>query len=1285
MSEIKDLAPLEPDLPERRLVRRYPVVPLQPDNSEISSYLRTYWHILLKRKWTILTITLVIATLATIFAFKTKPIYQAISRVSVQGETPQFQTVQNLDEPQDPDDTYLETQVTVLKSDDLAWKTIEQLHLDQSPEFKVSASQAASNQGDPEAEEASLIQKFNRALNVHLLDGTRVIEVAFESPDASLAARVVNALVNNYIEYNFRTKYDATEQASAWMEQRLDDLKAKVEKSQEALVQYERENSIIDIGNRQNVMEQRLGSLSQDLTDAQNDLAQKQSLYQLAEANPDQVGVLVQDTLLETLQGKLGDLKTQYVNELSQYGPKFPKVLRLHDQIEEVGSLMKQEEKQTLARVQHNYLASLGREKILAAAVDQEKAAIGKASQLLVEDNILKHEFQTNESLYDGLLMHVKNATVSAGLRANNVNILDHALVPTSPVRPKKARDVAVGLVIGLMLGITVAFVQEGFDNSVRNAEDIERFTQAPALAIIPSAESVRPRRAWLGGSRQSSHLSNGDVALAVAKMPSSPIAESFRTLRTSVLLSTAPRPPQTILVTSSQPGEGKTSTSLNLALSLAQRGGQVLIVDGDLRKASIGHALSLTERKGLSGVLTGAHKLEETLIRIESLSNLWVLAAGPHPPNPAELLSSPTMEQLLKDLRQQFDFIVLDSPPLLAFTDAIVLSTLVDGIVLVAESGVTPRSALTRSYRMLQDAGGKVLGTVVNKMDIRTDGYYGYTYRRYYHSYYHKEASGAISSRTTLINVASLPANGPSESTADVANPSSNGSDEMATDGASPSPKTSGKSSAEAASPLANGSGESTATDTNTSGHDPETGKAREDDSRPAEPASPIQQSTPKSFLKDLGGAWGKTTIFLLAIGIPGLWLGYRTGVTAVAATMGRSADPAELLKAVTLDPSNPDLHYRLGVAYCYSLDDPQPDKGLSELRRATELDPMQPVYWSALASACESLGDAACADHATERTLRLAPMIPRYRWDAANRDLADGNSAAALAQFRKLLELDPGYAPESFRLSLRLDEDPLSVYQKLLAGQKDPRLDFAYVDYLSAHGQGQQAYPVWQASIDHHPHVPFTQADPYLEWLLQQGEDQMAVNAWQELEQHGIISKSSADAPGNLVFNSGFEQPLLNAGFGWRVQPEPYTRVRLDEAGNYQGRSSLRVDFTVSRNGDDEPVYEIIPVQPNHAYALQAYARSANITSDSGPRLRVVDPVCPSCLDASTQGTVGTTNWHRVSANFSTGPTTRLVRVSVWRPRGLNFPSAISGTFWLDAVSLEDVTPANQEAAQK
>ncbi len=470
MSEIKDLAPLEPDLPERRLVRRYSVVPLQPDNSEISSYLRTYWHILLKRKWTILTITLVIATLATIFAFKTKPIYQAISRVSVQGETPQFQTVQNLDEPQDPDDTYLETQVTVLKSDDLAWKTIEQLHLDQSPEFKVSASQAASNQGDPEAEEASLIQKFNRALNVHLLDGTRVIEVAFESPDASLAARVVNALVNNYIEYNFRTKYDATEQASAWMEQRLDDLKAKVEKSQEALVQYERENSIIDIGNRQNVMEQRLGSLSQDLTDAQNDLAQKQSLYQLAEANPDQVGVLVQDTLLETLQGKLGDLKTQYVNELSQYGPKFPKVLRLHDQIEEVGSLMKQEEKQTLARVQHNYLASLGREKILAAAVDQEKAAIGKASQLLVEDNILKHEFQTNESLYDGLLMHVKNATVSAGLRANNVNILDHALVPTSPVRPKKARDVAVGLVIGLMLGITVAFVQEGFDNSVRNA-----------------------------------------------------------------------------------------------------------------------------------------------------------------------------------------------------------------------------------------------------------------------------------------------------------------------------------------------------------------------------------------------------------------------------------------------------------------------------------------------------------------------------------------------------------------------------------------------------------------------------------------------------------------------------------------------------------------------------------------------------------------------------------------------------------------------------------------------
>ncbi len=743
MPEYKDLIPTGPTVPERSVPPRYQALPAEADGFEVSSYLRSYWNILLKRKWTILAVAFVMVSLVAIFAFKTKPIYQAVSKVALEAEPPRFQNVQDLDQPQPTDGTFLATQVNVLSSNDLAWETIQQLHLDENPEFSSVAPKAAAHPGNPDAAESGLIRIFEGALNVQLINGTRIVQVGFESPDPRLAARVVNALVSNYTEYNFRTKFDATRQASAWMEQRLAELKSKVEKSQQALVDYERNNSIVAIGGDQSVMEQRLGNLSQDLTAAQNDLAQKQSLYQLAQANPEEVGVLVQDPLLQTLQGKIGDLQAQYADTLAQYGPKFPKVVRLHDQLQKIDSLMGQQRKQVLDRIGHDYQAALGREKILASRMDQEKTDIGKANQLQIQQNILKHEFQTNQDLYDGLLMHVKNAMVSAGMHANNVHVIDHALVPTTPVRPRRGREIAVGLIVGLMLGITVAFVQEGFDSSIKNADDVERFIPAPALAVIPSAASVGPRRSWrtIGGA--ATPLKNGTVGLAVTKTPSSPIAESFRTLRTSILLSTAPRPPQSILVTSSQPQEGKTSTSLNLAQSLAQRGGKVLIIDSDLRKPGIARVLGLQAAKGLSGVLTGAYSLDEALIYVEPPVNLWVLTSGPSPPNPAELLSSPAMEDLLKDLKSRFDYLVLDSPPLLAVTDATVLSAVVDGVVLVVESGATPRNGLVRSFRMLQDAGGRVLGTVINKMDLRHDGYYGYSYRGYYGTDHNGKNSG--------------------------------------------------------------------------------------------------------------------------------------------------------------------------------------------------------------------------------------------------------------------------------------------------------------------------------------------------------------------------------------------------------------------------------------------------------------------------------------------------------------------------------------------------------------
>ncbi|HET7214096.1 MAG TPA: hypothetical protein VFL79_10940, partial [Terriglobia bacterium] len=372
---------------------------------------------------------------------------------------------------------------------------------------------------------------------------------------------------------------------------------------------------------------------------------------------------------------------------------------------------------------------------------------------------------------------------------------------------------------------------------------------------------------------------------------------------------------------------------------------------------------------------------------------------------------------------------------------------------------------------------------------------------------------------------------------------------------------------------------------------------------------------------------------VFLVVLIVPGLLLAFRTVVIAVAATLGQSSNPHKIRTAAELDPVNPKLHYKLGQADSYSMDPSEVQEGLEQLRRATELAPTQPEYWSALASACESVGDTACADRAMRHTLSLAPTTPRYRWIAANDELVHGSADEALNEFRILLEMDPSYAPETFRLCLKYVGDPGKVFQTVLADRKDVQLNFSYINFLVAQGQGAAAFPIWQATFDLNKTFPLSQASPYLDWLVREGPGQEAASAWQDLESHGIIPRPAADSAGNLVYNSGFEEPLLKMGFDWRVHEEAYTRVGLDGAGAYAGKRSARIAFTVSRNEDAEPLYEIVPVSPSQSYRLQAYVRSEDISSDCGPRVRVTDPDCPRCLDVSTDGTVGTTDWHPVT----------------------------------------------------
>lgn len=706
--------------------------------------LATYWHTLLKRRWTIATVAVIVTTIAAIVSFKMQPIYKATARVQVESETPLIQSLEEMFQKSEADDTFVQTQIQVLKSENLAWRTIEELGL---PQRLIKPYKLAKI--PPDMRKVRLINAFKKKLTVELTPKTRMLAVSFEDPDPQLAARIATSLVNNYIDYNFRQKYDATRQASAWMEQQLDELKAKVESSQQALVEYERQNQIVNTGEKGTVQEQMLSDLSRDLSAAESDRLQKESLYRQVLTNPQQLATLVHDDLLQKLEERSADLQDQYTASVAQYGPNFPKALRLKDEVDGVKAQIATEQTRVLERIRRDYTAAIMRQNLAAGAVATQKEAVGAQNQLLVQHNILQRDFEGNQQLYQSLLQRLKNATVSAGLQSTNIHLVDAALPPVEPVRPKKALNISLAFLAGVVLGIMGAFAQEGLDHSIKTAEEVESMLMAPALAVVPlqrSTEPVKwtlPMKVRLGMDSRSS--SSTGVGLAITETPQSVVAEAFRALRTSILLSLTPNPPKTLLITSPQAGEGKTATALNLGQSLAQRKGRILIVDADLRKGGIAKVLGVENKKGVSTVLTGSDALDDAIQQYGPQPNLWILPSGPVPPNPAELLSSDAMTALCVELASRFEHIVIDSPPVLAVTDATIMAGLVDGVVLVAECGRTHRAGLMRTRAILENAGARILGVVLNKLDLRRESYYGYGY--YYYPRYGKYPYGRAAS----------------------------------------------------------------------------------------------------------------------------------------------------------------------------------------------------------------------------------------------------------------------------------------------------------------------------------------------------------------------------------------------------------------------------------------------------------------------------------------------------------------------------------------------------------
>jgi polysaccharide biosynthesis transport protein len=422
----------------------------------------------------------------------------------------------------------------------------------------------------------------------------------------------------------------------------------------------------------------------------------------------------------------------------------------LQAQMKDIQDNIQKEKQNIIDTLDSEYRQASAREMMLGKELDIQKREVNEMAGKMVEYNILKREAEANKVLYDGLLTKLREAGVSAGLRSSNIRIVDPAMVPSAPSRPAKARNVALAIVVGLVGGIGLALIREYMDNTVKTPDDIETLARLPSLAVVPQFEATEGNGA---GGRQKllpGYSSNGHgkrMELVAQHLPKSQMSEAFRALRTSLLLSRADHPPQVILVTSALPREGKTTAAANLAVTLAQLGDKTIVVDADLRKPGIGRLLNMSggNYAGLSSYLAGASSLDLVIVPHPTIPNLAAIPTGPLPPNPADLLSSHKVAEMIAELRKKFKFIVIDSPPVMAATDAVILSVLSDGVLLVVRSGETPKEAFTRTRDLLVSVKCNILGVVLNAVTSRsTDYYYSYRYYPYSYGYGPQEAANS-------------------------------------------------------------------------------------------------------------------------------------------------------------------------------------------------------------------------------------------------------------------------------------------------------------------------------------------------------------------------------------------------------------------------------------------------------------------------------------------------------------------------------------------------------------
>jgi capsular exopolysaccharide synthesis family protein len=591
-------------------------------------------------------------------------------------------------------------------------------------------AQAASVEVSP-----ALIDAYIDRLEIAPVQRTRLVKIAFSTPDPDLAARVANMHARAYLEQGIERRSHANEEARYFLQGKLAELKDRVEKSEATLHRYRRDKGIISLDNRDNIVVDRLADLNKRLIEAEVDrIGLEAQTHLIRKSKYDTLPAVINNSQLQALKGELARLEGQRADHTSQLQPGDPVLDQLRVKIEQTRQRLQQERRRTVAAVKSAYTAARQKEDELRAKMEQQKTVALSLKDAAVDYTILAREVDTNRQLYESVLQRLKEIEVATALRASNVSVIDQAVPPLQPSRPKKGLSLLCSAVLGLVGGVGLAFFVEYLNNTLRTSQEVERYLHLPSLGMIPDfVRSARHGSPSPEPANPEVQLLNGSAAQAGFVFTHSPFSvttEAYRMLRTALLLAQAETSPKTLLFTSGMRGEGKTVTVVNTAAVLAQMGVRVLVIDADLRCSACHTILGVENKSGLADVLSGRWDPVD-VIRPTVSDHLFVLSSGSLPLNPTELVGSKQMRCILAALQEQYDYVLIDSPPVMLASDAILLSTMVDGVVLVANAQRTPKQVVREARLRLSYARAKVLGVVLNQLDMRQREY-AYYYRNY-------------------------------------------------------------------------------------------------------------------------------------------------------------------------------------------------------------------------------------------------------------------------------------------------------------------------------------------------------------------------------------------------------------------------------------------------------------------------------------------------------------------------------------------------------------------------